>query len=74
MTATNGFKAKVTADMKLKGMNIETKADMNVKVEGGMKLYMKGGAQTKIGGMMTEVGVDAMLKIKGWVVMFKTHT
>ena len=69
MPANNALEASATADMKLHGMNIEAKADMNAKTEAGMNLELKGGVQAKLGGTMVEVSGDAMTTIKGGMVM-----
>lgn len=61
--------AKSNMDLKLKGTNVEVKADMNAKINGGMNLEATAGMQAKLEGMMTDVSGSAMTKIKGGIVM-----
>jgi type VI secretion system secreted protein VgrG len=69
LKADMGISAKANTDLKMKGMNVEVKADMNTKIGAGMNLEAKGGMQAKLDGMMTDVSGSAMTKIKGGVVM-----
>jgi hypothetical protein len=56
-------------DMKLKGMNVEVKADIGLKAGGGMSAEIKGGTQATLSGTMVDVSGSAMTKIKGGMVM-----
>jgi type VI secretion system secreted protein VgrG len=69
ITANAAIEAKATMDMKLKGMNLEAKGDIGVKIEGGVNAELKGGAQTKISGAMTDISGSAMTKVQGAIVM-----
>jgi type VI secretion system secreted protein VgrG len=77
ITANAAFEAKATSDLKLKGMNLEAKADMNAKLEGGMNADVKAGMQCNVKGMMLSCSGDttaeykggAMTTVKGGIVM-----
>ncbi|HUI91339.1 MAG TPA: type VI secretion system tip protein TssI/VgrG [Chitinivibrionales bacterium] len=77
MTSQGKIEEKATGDYTVKAMKIsqsadmdvEAKAGMNFSAEGQMNATLKGGMQTKIDGMMTEVGGSAMAKVKGGIVM-----
>jgi len=69
LKADMAISAKANMDLKLKGMNVEVKADMNAKINGGMNLEAKGGMMAKLEGTMTDVSGSAMTKVKGGVVM-----
>jgi hypothetical protein len=60
---------KATMDMKLEGMNVGMKAQMNAKIEGQMGVDIKSSLSTKVAGTMTEVSGQATTMVKGGIVM-----
>lgn len=70
MTAKQAIEAKANMDIKMKGMNIESKSDMNMKIEGGMNTEVKGKMNITLeGGLAAKLDGKANTAITGGVVM-----
>jgi len=70
ITASSGKIALEANEISLKAMNVEIKADMDVKIEGGMNMEAKGGLSAKVeGSTMAELKGGAKTTISGGIVM-----
>ena len=70
ITASSGKIALEANEISLKAMNVEIKADMDAKIEGGMNMEAKGGLSAKVeGSTMAELKGGAKTTISGAIVM-----
>ena len=61
---------EATMDLKMKGMNIEAKSDMDLKIEAGMNMEAKGGMTAKVeGGISADFKGGASATLKAGMVM-----
>jgi len=68
--ASSGKIAMEANEISLKAMNVEIKADMDVKIEGGMNMEAKGGMSAKVeGSTMADLKGGAKTTISGGIVM-----